>query len=82
MIQKNKLSVMQDRVIKSFWSNEEMGFYFYESRGPSGGLLILWKEWVVEVLCSFRGESFLDVKVKWRNFIYYIANVYSSCEWS
>ena len=68
-----KISSMQEKVARSLWCNEEVGFLFSDSRGLSGGIIIFWKVDVVEVLCSFRGEGFLGVKVKWCGDTYYIA---------
>ena len=48
----------------------------------SGGLLTIWKEGMVEVLNSFKGECYLGTKVLWMGNIYYVVNVYSSCDLS
>lgn len=31
------------------------------------------------MLCSFRGEGYLGIKVKWWDNLYYIVNIYASC---
>lgn len=41
--------------------------------------MILWKVHGVEVLYSFRGGSYLGIKVRMKGLIYYIVNVYSAC---
>ncbi|XP_058777150.1 uncharacterized protein LOC131651507 [Vicia villosa] len=45
----------------------------------SSGLLILWKEDSLEVISSFKEDGFLGIKVLWKEYYYYIINVYSSC---
>lgn len=65
---------------KSFWSKENVGYSFSNANGLSGGLIILWKDGKVEVVHSFKDEGFLGVKVVWKMKVYYIVNVYPSCD--
>lgn len=64
MIQETKLPILQEFVVKSFWSNNGIGFSFSNSMGRSGGLLILWKEEILEVITNFKGEGYLGIKFK------------------
>lgn len=45
----------------------------------SGGLIILWNNRIMEVLFSFRGSGYLRIKVRWKDKLYYVCNVYSYC---
>ncbi|XP_058763699.1 uncharacterized protein LOC131637125 [Vicia villosa] len=65
---------------KSFWSINGIGYSFSNSSGRSGGLLTLWKEDVVEVINSFKGEGYLGVKFRKNLNFFYLVNVYSSCD--
>ncbi|XP_058746651.1 uncharacterized protein LOC131619583 [Vicia villosa] len=78
-IQESKLSNTEEFVVKSLWSNSEIGFSFSNSEGLSGGIISLWRTDRVEVIYSFRGEGFLGNKVVWKEGVYYVVNVYSSC---
>ncbi|XP_058750108.1 uncharacterized protein LOC131623108 [Vicia villosa] len=79
-IQETKISIMNDVLAKSLWCNVEIGFSFSNSVGRSGGLITLWRKDKMEVLLSFKGEGFLGIKVCWKEELYYIVNVYSSCD--
>ncbi|XP_058755204.1 uncharacterized protein LOC131628395 [Vicia villosa] len=79
LIQETKLPLVSYSVAKSFWGSEGFDFSFSSSEGMSGGLLIIWKSFGMEVLCSFKGMGFLGIKVRRHNSIYYIVNVYSPC---
>ncbi|XP_058783019.1 uncharacterized protein LOC131657664 [Vicia villosa] len=65
---------------KSLWYGGEVGYSFSNSVGRSGGWIILWNSINMEVISSFRGDGFLGIKVLWKNDIYYVVNVYSSCD--
>lgn len=39
----------------------------------------MWRRNLIFVISSFRGNGFLGIKVSWRNSLYYIVNIYSSC---
>ncbi|XP_058767553.1 uncharacterized protein LOC131641267 [Vicia villosa] len=80
LIQETKISNLQEFVALSFWCNKGIGFSFSNSVRRSGGLLILWKEESLEVISSFRGEGFLGVKFMKNNNLYYLVNIYSSCD--
>ncbi|XP_058766452.1 uncharacterized protein LOC131640058 [Vicia villosa] len=71
---------MNEEIAKSFWASSEVGYSYSNSRGRSGGLLSLWNNEKMEVLFSFKGEGFLGIKLKWDLNLYYIINVYSSCD--
>lgn len=45
----------------------------------SGGIVNLWRMDKVEVLHSFKGESFVGIKLVWNKNVYYVENIYSSC---
>lgn len=51
----------------------------YQIRKACRGVVILWKTRELEVLCSFKGVSFLRIKVIWKEKFYYLFNVYSAC---
>ncbi|XP_058783292.1 uncharacterized protein LOC131657968 [Vicia villosa] len=59
---------------------ENISYSFSNANGQLGGLIIPWKEGGVEVVHSFKEEGFLGVKLIWRSYVYYIVNVYSSCD--
>lgn len=80
MVQEKKITNLKDFVAKSFWNNDGIGYFITNSSGLSGGLLTLWKEKELEVLNSFKGEGYLGIKFQKENKIYYLVNVYSSCE--
>ncbi|XP_058749290.1 uncharacterized protein LOC131622283 [Vicia villosa] len=78
-IQESKLSHTEEFVVKSLWSNTDIGFSFSNSECLSGEIISLWRTDRVEVIHSFRGEGFLGNKVVWKKGVYYVVNVYSSC---
>lgn len=47
-----------------------------------GDLLTMWRKSFVSVIFGFRGTGYLGIKVSWKNEIYYIVNIYSSCSFS
>lgn len=47
-----------------------------------GGLLTPWKIGKMDVLNNFKGDGFLEIKILWKNSIYYVDNIYSSCDLS
>ncbi|XP_058775213.1 uncharacterized protein LOC131649469 [Vicia villosa] len=79
LIQESKLEKVDQAIISSLWSFEKVGWSFTKSEGRSGGIITLWKEETVDVIMSFRGEGYLGIKVKWKEKIFYIVNVYSPC---
>ncbi|XP_058776198.1 uncharacterized protein LOC131650510 [Vicia villosa] len=80
LVQETKISSMNDVLAHSFWNCSDLGFSYSNSVGRSGGLLTLWNKDNVEVLNSFKGDGFLGIKVRWKNKIYYVTNIYSSCD--
>lgn len=60
---------------RSFWRAEEIDFSVSNSSSMSGGLIILWKDRDIEVLCSYRSEGYLGIKIKWKDNLYYIVNI-------
>lgn len=80
LIQETKFSNMSDLVANSLWRTPELGFSFSNLEGRSVGLITLWKKENLTVICSFKGVGFLGIKVFWKDNIYYIVNVYSSCD--
>ncbi|XP_058760200.1 uncharacterized protein LOC131633504 [Vicia villosa] len=48
--------------------------------GMSGGLITFWKVGGVKVLSSFKGEGYLGIKVVWKGDLFYLVNIYSSCD--
>ncbi|XP_058784900.1 uncharacterized protein LOC131659770 [Vicia villosa] len=77
-----KLGSISEAMAGNCWGHGDVGFSYSASNGASGGLLILWNPGSVEVVCSFKGEGYLGVKVRWKNFIYYIVNIYSPCSFA
>ncbi|XP_058763563.1 uncharacterized protein LOC131637014 [Vicia villosa] len=73
---------MNEAYANSFWRHPEIGFSFSNSEGRSGGLITFWKKSNMEVLFSFKGEGFLGLKVCWKEDLYDVVNVYSSCDLS
>lgn len=47
----------------SLWKNEKIGWSYSSATGVSGGCIILWKEGLFEVIASFKGGGFLEVKI-------------------
>ncbi|XP_058783058.1 uncharacterized protein LOC131657708 [Vicia villosa] len=80
LIQETKVVDMKDDIANSLWKNEEVGYSFSNSVGLSGGIITLWKTASVSALKSFSGTGFLGIKVLWKNDLYYVINVYSSCD--
>ncbi|XP_058783711.1 uncharacterized protein LOC131658435 [Vicia villosa] len=78
-LQESKLSSVSEDVARSFWGNLDVDFSFSESEGRSGGIIILWKASSISVVFSFRGTSFLGIKVSWKNKFFYFFNVYAAC---
>ncbi|XP_058776659.1 uncharacterized protein LOC131650978 [Vicia villosa] len=70
---------MEDVIACSLWSNTNVGFSFSNSIGRSRGIINLWRKDRVEVLHSFKGEGLLGIKVGWKENVYYVVNIYSSC---
>ncbi|XP_058747086.1 uncharacterized protein LOC131620082 [Vicia villosa] len=75
-----KVTSMNDDIAHSFWRCPDLGYSFANSLGRSRGLLTLWNKDNVEVLNSIKGEGFLGVKVRWKNNLYFVVNIYSSCD--
>lgn len=71
---------MEDFITKSMWNIDGIGFSFSDFVGFSGGIIILWKEESIFVQTTFKGEGLLGIKVVWKNNIYNITNIYSSCD--
>ncbi|XP_058746404.1 uncharacterized protein LOC131619312 [Vicia villosa] len=71
---------MKDHIAESFWKNKDVGYSFSNFVGASGGIITLWKEVSITVLCSFVGAGYMGIKAKWKNDLYYIINAYSSCD--
>ncbi|XP_058762681.1 uncharacterized protein LOC131636055 [Vicia villosa] len=71
---------MCESIASSFWRSSNIGFSYSNSRGRSGGLITLWKNDSLTILNSFKGEGFLGIKIKWNDYLYYVVNVYSSCD--
>ncbi|XP_058758041.1 uncharacterized protein LOC131631265 [Vicia villosa] len=71
---------MSEAIATSFWASSDVGYSYSNSRGRSGGLLSLWNNVKMEVLFSFSGEGFLGIKLRWDYKLYYVINVYSSCD--
>lgn len=56
-----------------------IGYSFTNSSSLLGGLLTIWKEEEMEVICSFKGEGYLCINFWKENKLYYLVNIYSSC---
>lgn len=61
------------------WGDKEVQWIEKDAQGRSGGLIILWKYDLFESLFSFSLEGFMGINVEWKEKLYYIMNVYSSC---
>ncbi|XP_058784973.1 uncharacterized protein LOC131659865 [Vicia villosa] len=79
LIQESKLAAVSNSIAFSFWRRKDIGFSFLPSVGASGGLISLWNSESFQVLFSFGGEGYLGLKVVWKEEVFYIVNVYSSC---
>ncbi|XP_058765457.1 uncharacterized protein LOC131638920 [Vicia villosa] len=79
LIQESKFATVSDSLAYSCWRRKNIGYSYWPSTGASGGLISLWNSDCVQVLCSFGGVGFLGLKVVWKEEVYYIVNVYSSC---
>ncbi|XP_058775615.1 uncharacterized protein LOC131649887 [Vicia villosa] len=79
LIQESKLVAVSNSIAFSFWRRRDIGFSFMLFVGAFGGLISLWNSESVQVLCSFGGEDYLGLKVVWMEEVFYIVNVYSSC---
>lgn len=79
LIQETKISNMEDFIARSFWDEFGIGFSFSNPVSLLGGTIILWED-TLSVLFSFKGDSFLGIRVMWKYQVYYIVNVYSSCD--
>lgn len=82
MVQETKITSMDDVVANSFWNYSELGFSYSNSLGRSGGSLTLLNKENIEVLNIFNGDGFLGIKVCWKNYLYYMVNIYSSFDLS
>ncbi|XP_058740866.1 uncharacterized protein LOC131613193 [Vicia villosa] len=71
---------MSDEVAYSLWRSPEIGFSNSNSEGRSGGIITLWKKDRMEVIYSFKGDGFLGIKVRWKENLYSVVNIYSSCD--
>ncbi|XP_058746530.1 uncharacterized protein LOC131619457 [Vicia villosa] len=65
LIQETKLPLVSHSVAKSFWGSEGFDFSLSSSEGMLGGLLIIWKSFGMEVLCSFK----VFKRELWRNLL-------------
>ncbi|XP_058752845.1 uncharacterized protein LOC131626046 [Vicia villosa] len=79
LIQESKLETVSPSLINSIWSCDSVGWSSIDSEGRSGGIITLWNTNTVEVILSFKGKGFLGIKVKWRDYTFYIVNIYSPC---
>ncbi|XP_058725573.1 uncharacterized protein LOC131596854 [Vicia villosa] len=80
LLQETKISNLNEDYANSFWRHPDIGFSFTNSEGRSGGLITFWKKSIMDVLFSFNGEGFLGLKVSWKEDLYCVVNVYSSCD--
>lgn len=79
LMQETKLRTCSEAIARRFWHQDDVDLSTSNSEGISGGLIILWNTRIMEVVFSFRGAGFLSIKVRRKDKLYYVCNVYSSC---
>lgn len=73
------MEVVTESTMNNFLGNNSCDFSFSPLEGLFGGLLSVWNCNIVFFLASFLGKGFLGTKVRWKDRIYYISNIYSPC---
>lgn len=79
LIQETKLNCVDSSLVSSFYNHERVGWSYVSSKGQSSGILTMWREKVIYLCCSFKGDGFLGIKLKWMDQSYYMVNIYSHC---
>ncbi|XP_058741467.1 uncharacterized protein LOC131613848 [Vicia villosa] len=79
LLQETKLEVIDSVIAGSLWQNENVGWSFSKSEGRSGGLVILWRENIFDLVFSFKGTGYIGIKIWLKDSYYYICNIYSPC---
>jgi exonuclease III len=69
-------------MIHNLWGHIDVEWVVKESRGLSGGMLIIWNKDLFNFRYSFNGDGFLGLCVEWKSGLLYIVNVYSPCSLS
>lgn len=78
-IHETKIQHMNEDFVASLWGNKDVGWSTKDSEGASGGILIMWRIWVVSPLFNFRTKGSIGVCAHFKCQIFYFVNVYSSC---
>jgi exonuclease III len=82
LLQETKRESFENFMIHNLWGHIDVEWVVKESRGLSGGMLIIWNKDLFNFRYSFNGGGFLGLCVEWKSGILYIVNVYSPCSLS
>lgn len=61
------------------WGEKEVDSSFKGASEKSGGILIMWKIRVINLIYSFMSDGFVGLSALWKNRQIYLVNIYSSC---
>ncbi|XP_058775275.1 uncharacterized protein LOC131649532 [Vicia villosa] len=79
-IQETKLRNVHHQYVKELWGDEWVEWSHLEAEGSAGGILIMWKKDLFNLIYSFRGDGYLGVCVEKDNKRIYFINIYASCD--
>lgn len=66
-------------MVASLRGNKDVEWTTKWSERMLRGLLIIWKACLFSLNFNFVGEGFGGIKVEWQGMLYYIVNLYFSC---
>lgn len=78
-LQEAKLQIVKKRDVHSMWGEKEVDSSFKGASEKSGGILIMWKISVINLIYSFMSDGFVGLSALWKNRQIYLVNIYSSC---
>ncbi|CAI8615628.1 unnamed protein product [Vicia faba] len=78
-MEKSKISQFEVSLALYFWGNPEVEWTACNSRGVSGGMVILWNKNSLALNFSFIGLGFVGININWKGGVYNFVNVDAYC---
>ncbi|XP_058775761.1 uncharacterized protein LOC131650039 [Vicia villosa] len=79
-LQETKIKSISGKIVNSLWSDCGVEWSAHDSRGQSGGLLIMWKMDVFSPVFSFGGTGLIGICGNFGGKQCFFVNVYSPCD--
>lgn len=74
--------MVDKREVEEFWGSKDLSWSYCASNRASGGMVILWRENLSNLFCSFKEEGYMGVKALWRGMYINLINIYVSCSYT